>query len=717
MRHCFNLLALLVVALGCSLSSSPPVNTTDAVGEGAPEAAIVEVPAGSDGGPTCPMEGFTSCGGVCINTRTDVQNCGGCGTACGMGQVCAMGVCALNCGQLATCQVPVMGGMDAGMDGGDAGATTMTVCADTMNDPQRCGACDRACAAGEVCRAGACIAPMCPTGQGLCSVTVAVPGVDGGMPTSRTEARCLDLETNSDYCGTCKTRCLAGQRCRNRMCESFCPAMTLPCEMGQCVPIMIDPNNCGACRNICPAGNVCVNGTCQLNCGTLIRCTGSAIPDGGVPDAGPVSFDYCADTQVDPNNCGRCGTVCARHERCEGGLCRLRCQPPLFDCLGQCLDLRNDNRNCGACGRACATGLTCAPDAMGVSTCIAACMAPFSSCPAPAPGSFPYCANLNTDVNNCGMCGRACLGAQSCVDGVCRLQCLPGQQLCGSGATQVCTITSNDARNCGACGNVCPAGALCNAGRCEPRCLTPLIGCPATAPTFCVDARYDPANCGRCGRACDASLTCIGGSCCTNAATPDAAHRGCSMGGAGCASSFVLLNGQSAAQGFTTGSMGGFLVRARLHMSNPYSFVGRAAQVYVVPGTSNLSILLPSTNVEREAVATTTLLGGVLPDWYDAAFSPPVRLEAGRNYFIVLKLPSFPTADCPAPCVRRDAGAGACECPPVRWTLEDNMRPGADPYPAGFAFSCGEACPIFTQEAVGRDHAFEVYLSNMCVAP
>jgi len=594
----------------------------------------------------------------------------------------------------------------------------MSVCADFMVDPQHCGSCDRACAATEACRGGACVAQGCPSGQGQCNVSVEVPGVDGGMPTTRMELRCLDLQSNSDYCGTCETRCLEGQRCRNGSCVSFCPRQTLPCEMGQCTPVQIDPNNCGACRNICPPGNVCVEGRCALNCGTLTLCTGMAVPDGGVPDAGPVAFNYCADTTVDPNNCGRCGTPCAAHERCEGGICRLRCQPPLRDCLGQCLDVRNDNRNCNGCNLGCATGLTCVPDAMGVSSCIAACMAPFSSCPAPSAGSFPYCANLNNDVNNCGMCRRACTGAQTCNDGACGLRCLPGQQLCGSGATQVCTITATDAANCGGCGNACAPGALCNAGRCEPRCLTPLIGCPTTAPTFCVDARYDPANCGRCGRACDASLSCIGGSCCTNASTPTASHTGCASGGAGCGTSFILRNGQSAAQGFVTSASPGFLVRARLHLTNPYSFIGRPAQVYVVAGgTSNVAILSPSINVERDAVASATLLGGVIPDWYDAAFSPPVRLEASRNYFLVLKLPTFPIDGCPAPCIRRDAGADACECPPVRWTLVDSVAPGADPYAQGFAFSCGEACPIFTQEAVGRDHAFQVYLSDMCIGP
>jgi hypothetical protein len=546
-------------------------------------------------------------------------------------------------------------------------------------------------------------------------VTVTVPGADGGIETTRTEPRCLDLQSNSDFCGNCMTSCEPGQRCRNGRCEPYCQPGTQMCDRAGCTPLLIDPSNCGACRRQCPPGNVCVEGRCQLSCGPLTLCERTPPPDAGLDGGVVMPVAYCADLQVDPNNCGRCNVACAPHERCENGMCRLRCQPPLVDCLGQCIDIRNDNRNCGGCGRGCATGLTCVPGADGTSSCIAACMPPATSCPALSAMSFPYCANLSNDRNNCGMCGRVCPGVQSCVDGRCTLQCLPGQELCMSGTTPVCTVTATDPRHCGRCGNACPNGAICHDGRCEPRCVAPLIGCPASAPTFCVDARYDPANCGRCGRACDASLTCIGGSCCTGAATPDTSFRRCEMGGMGCATSFVLRNGQSAAQGFTTSMSGGFLVRARFHMSNPYAFTGRAAQVYVVPGSTTLSLVLPTVNVERDAIGTAPLLGGVLPDWYDAAFSPPIRLDPNRPYFLVMKFPEIPAGTCPAPCVLRDAGAEACECPPIRWTLaDDTSAPTVDPYTGGFAFSCGAACPIFTQEPIRRDHAFEVYLSSMC---
>jgi hypothetical protein len=44
-------------------------------------------------GPITCSNGQTTCGNVCVNTATDVNNCGGCGTKCGSGQTCAANQC------------------------------------------------------------------------------------------------------------------------------------------------------------------------------------------------------------------------------------------------------------------------------------------------------------------------------------------------------------------------------------------------------------------------------------------------------------------------------------------------------------------------------------------------------------------------------------------------------------------------------------------------
>src|SRR4051812_4282358 len=45
---------------------------------------------------TCP-DTQQLCGSVCSDLNKDPENCGGCGNACAAGQVCASGSCALAC--------------------------------------------------------------------------------------------------------------------------------------------------------------------------------------------------------------------------------------------------------------------------------------------------------------------------------------------------------------------------------------------------------------------------------------------------------------------------------------------------------------------------------------------------------------------------------------------------------------------------------------------
>jgi hypothetical protein len=80
---------------------------------------------------------------------------------------------------------------------------------------------------------------------------------------------------------------------------------------------------------------------------------------------------------------------------------------------------------------------------------------PFTGCPSgatccPATSTTAaYCANLNTDVNNCGKCGTVCTGTTPA---------------CCSGT---CVDLSSDNNNCGACGNKCPSGKTCTKGVCS----------------------------------------------------------------------------------------------------------------------------------------------------------------------------------------------------------------------------------------------------------
>lgn len=89
----------------------------------------------------CP-KAFKVCGKICVDTATDIANCGACGTACAAGQVCSAGACATTC--------------QTGLN--DCGGS----CRDLQTDAGNCGACGTVCGPGQSCIAGAC---GCPPGM------------------------------------------------------------------------------------------------------------------------------------------------------------------------------------------------------------------------------------------------------------------------------------------------------------------------------------------------------------------------------------------------------------------------------------------------------------------------------------------------------------------------------------------------------------------------
>ena len=90
--------------------------------------------------PTPPTCAGTTCDGVCVDPRTDLENCGECGHACASGQRCAAGACEVSCpGTQAVCG---------------------EVCATLSTDRANCGACGAACGPGTRCADGAC-QPAC----------------------------------------------------------------------------------------------------------------------------------------------------------------------------------------------------------------------------------------------------------------------------------------------------------------------------------------------------------------------------------------------------------------------------------------------------------------------------------------------------------------------------------------------------------------------------
>lgn len=153
---------------------------------------------GDDGG-TC-TDGAARCSAGCVDTTTDVMNCGACGVACAGMEVCVLGTCAAPCDTgLVHCRAPAS---DAGVGADASSVEGPLVCVDPASDAKHCGECGRACGDDELCAASACAyATSCA------DLLEHVGPIDDGehtiQPTGRTpfKVHCAGMRTDSpkDY--------------------------------------------------------------------------------------------------------------------------------------------------------------------------------------------------------------------------------------------------------------------------------------------------------------------------------------------------------------------------------------------------------------------------------------------------------------------------------------------------------------------------------------
>ena len=266
----------------------------------------------------------TKCGKTCVNTATDRANCGACGKACAAGESCKGGVC--------TCDGAICAGCCAG------------------------GACQAGTSNGQ-CGAGGTVCKTCPSGTSCV----------GGVCT----------------CGA-GGPCGAGQTC---------------CA-GVCVTTQTDDTNCGGCGNSCPAGEACSGGNC--GCGSSATCT----------SGDTCCSDVCTDTGTDFTHCGSCGNACDSQtaDACQDGNCTCgglaACEANQRCCGGQCVDTQTSFSNCNGCGFAC--------DHLKADSCVGgSCKCgQFNACAGNEQCCGGQCVNITT-VQNCGSCGNVCPGYQT----------------------------------------------------------------------------------------------------------------------------------------------------------------------------------------------------------------------------------------------------------------------------------------------------------------
>jgi len=313
---------------------------------------------------TCVCLGGTVCDGACTDTQYDTYHCGACGSACDemAGESCVSGSCVTYCD-------------DGGMGYGGYRCEADGPCLDIYSDPANCGGCGVACGDGEICEWGACtncqdretwrndgtsttidLTP-CP---GLCADLTNDPGNCGGCgiacggETNTCQdgacvcagtvcnGACTDTSYDSYNCGACGTTCdeAGGELCNNGSCVTYCEDDPMGwggyrCEPdGPCVEIYSDRANCGGCGIACGDGEVCDWGTCSDCGGPENQCGG-----------------FCTDVAWDWSNCGACGNACEGAESCDESRCV--CPIDAVQCDGVCTATAWDSANCGACGNVC----------------------------------------------------------------------------------------------------------------------------------------------------------------------------------------------------------------------------------------------------------------------------------------------------------------------------------------------------------------------------
>ncbi len=257
--------------------------------------------------------------------------------------------------------------VDSGPSCGSGSQLCGESCTPVARDPENCGACGKACAAGEVCS------------QGTCAL-----GCGGG--TTECGGVCADTNSDPTNCGACGTKCKGGEVCSQGQCTATCADTEQACGQS-CVDTQTDRTNCGGCGAMCGDGEICVAGKCALSCQQGLTLCSAQVGDGGVNDAsvdaadassdGGLGVPYCANLQTDNANCGGCGVACGPGETCSAGACTTTCQPNETLCTPDggapyCATTDSDNKNCGGCGNTCPAGQTCSSGTCVTGSCAVA---------------------------------------------------------------------------------------------------------------------------------------------------------------------------------------------------------------------------------------------------------------------------------------------------------------------------------------------------------
>jgi hypothetical protein len=448
-------------ANGCEAATGTDANNCGACGHVCALAhANAVCTAGACGVGSC-VAGFANCDGNAANgcetgVSTDANNCGTCGHVCSGAngtETCAGGACSV-----ASCNA---GFADCDASAGDGCEIAVST------DKTNCGMCGNVCSSTNgtaSCSSSTC-SIACNAGFANC---------DGNASTGCE----VSVNTDPTNCGACGHVCSVAHgsaACVSAVCQvASCNAGFADCDnnaaTGCETPLAGDPNNCGACGHVCSAANgtpACAGGVCAV-----------AACNAGFADCDGNPANGCeTNVATNPNACGLCGNVCSSNNAtpgCTNSTCTLTCNLGFADCdgvLGNGCErsTQSDPANCGGCGHVCVTPNGAPLCASGICV-VGGCNAGFGNCDGnPVNGCED---NLFTDPANCGGCGHVCSLAHAtpaCSGGNCQVSsCNPGFANCDNIPGNGCEVNlTTDFNNCGACGLACTGTQTCVGGSCQ----------------------------------------------------------------------------------------------------------------------------------------------------------------------------------------------------------------------------------------------------------
>ena len=392
----------------------------------------------------------------------------------------------------------------------------------TPKSPSGCKS-DSDCSRGEACYRGKCtrppVTPGCQSDSDCKSNEQCSRGQCTPRPTSgcRSDSDCKSNEQCSR--GQCTPKpgcqsdrdCKANEQCSRGQCtpkppagcksDSDCPRGKT-CSRGKCT---VPPTSGCQSHRDCKNNEACIRGTCTPqnppSCRSNSECIKGYICDNNVctktsscQRGQTLCGRSCVSLQTDNANCGACGKVCSRGQRCSRGSCQGACTPSPETCDGKDNDCDGSideglTRPCYSGPRGTANVGTCKA---GIQKCSSG---RWSICTGEVKPQSESCRDrvdndcdgqvnegCSSSPNTCKSDGDCKASGERCIRGTCALQCRGGYP--------------------------CPAGTGCQAGGCFP-CPKGQTACKG----HCYDLQTSFSDCGACGRACGLGQQCVSGAC------------------------------------------------------------------------------------------------------------------------------------------------------------------------------------------------------------